>query len=203
MRVRGRGSWCGPGGSARAIDGCGGRWCGRASSAGDRWGVAAVRVRCVVAVLRLVRVIRRSGEAASSSGRLCGAIRRFLYRIMLQALTGSGRRHHRSRELRDRGLGVAVSQYRRCRPRRSVPPVSSEHDQHFYEFCLTETALSPSITRTRRYRVEAAYPRQMADRTSRRSARRAEGRRARRAAVAPAGRCSGFRAVRRRSRARS
>jgi hypothetical protein len=58
------------------------------------------------------------------------------------------------------------------------------------EFCLTETVLSPSITRTRSCRVEAAYPRQMVDRTSRRSARRAEGRRARRAAAAPAGRCS-------------
>lgn len=58
------------------------------------------------------------------------------------------------------------------------------------EFCLTETVLSPSITRTRRCRVEGAYPRQMVDRTSRRSARRAEGRRARRAAAAPAGRCS-------------
>jgi len=46
------------------------------------------------------------------------------------------------------------------------------------EFCLTETVLSPSVTRTRRCRVEAAYPRQMGDRTSRRSARRAEGRRA-------------------------
>ncbi len=51
-------------------------------------------------------------------------------------------------------------------------------------------ALSPSITRTRRCRVEAAYPPQMVDRTSRRIARRAEGRRARRAAAAPAGRCS-------------
>ena len=52
------------------------------------------------------------------------------------------------------------------------------------------TVLSPAITRTRRCRVEMASPRQMVDQTRRRSARRAEGRRARRAAAAPAGRCS-------------
>ena len=46
------------------------------------------------------------------------------------------------------------------------------------------------ITLTRRYRVGAAYPRKTIGRTSRRSARRAEDRRERQAAAAPAGRYS-------------